>query len=359
MRDWIPEHRPALVLAPMQDVTDLAFMRVVARRGPPDWFVTEYFRVHPGSALRRDILRSITENQTGRPVVAQMIGGDLNELVRTARALSAFPIAGIDLNLGCPAPIVCRKHAGGGLLREPHQIDRLLGGLRESFDGAFTVKTRVGHTDKREFAALLDVFSRHAIDGLTVHARTVADGYRTPVHDECVRLAVERMPCPVMANGNVVDVRTADSLLKRSGAAGLMIGRGAIRNPWIFAQIAAQQTGACMMRPTHRDLLAHIGELYDEMARETPRFVERAHVQRMKRTLVYLTHGLADGVLEHAIRRAERSADLFAICRYHLDYKIPLPSLPPLDSPIFRGFDALLGEVASLGVSEKTTPSTF
>ena len=84
MRDFIPENRPALVLAPMQDVTDLPFMRVIARRGAPDWFVTEYFRVHPGSKLHPYIQRSITENATDRPIFAQMIGSDVDSLVRTA-----------------------------------------------------------------------------------------------------------------------------------------------------------------------------------------------------------------------------------------------------------------------------------
>ncbi|HEX7260972.1 MAG TPA: tRNA-dihydrouridine synthase family protein, partial [Luteolibacter sp.] len=74
MRDFLPPDRPALVLAPMQDVTDLPFMRIIARRGAPDWFVTEYFRVHPESCLNRYILRSILENETGRPIFAQMIG---------------------------------------------------------------------------------------------------------------------------------------------------------------------------------------------------------------------------------------------------------------------------------------------
>src|SRR5215217_9592020 len=105
MRDLLPTDRPALVLAPMQDVTDLPFMRVLARRGAPDWFVTEYFRVHPDSSLNRYILRSISENETGKPVFAQMIGRDIPALLRTARELAKYPIAGLDLNLGCPAPI--------------------------------------------------------------------------------------------------------------------------------------------------------------------------------------------------------------------------------------------------------------
>ena len=98
MRDLLPSHRPALVLAPMQDITHLPFMQVLAKRSLPDWFVTEYFRVHPDSKLNRQILESITRNNTDRPVFAQMIGDDIPSLVRTAGELAAYPIAGIDLN---------------------------------------------------------------------------------------------------------------------------------------------------------------------------------------------------------------------------------------------------------------------
>lgn len=97
----------------MQDVTDLPFMRLMARYGGPDLYVTEYFRVTTDSKLDATILKSITEHDTGRPVIAQMIGQEIPALVRTAQMLEKHPVAGIDLNLGCPAPIVCRKDAGG------------------------------------------------------------------------------------------------------------------------------------------------------------------------------------------------------------------------------------------------------
>ena len=95
---------PILALAPMQDVTTLQFMRVIARYGGPDVYWTEYFRVHGDSRPEKWILESITENPTGRPVVAQLIGNDIPALVRTARELQKYPVAAIDLNLGCPAP---------------------------------------------------------------------------------------------------------------------------------------------------------------------------------------------------------------------------------------------------------------
>ncbi len=339
MRHLLPPDRPALVLAPMQDVTDLPFMRIIARRGAPDWFVTEYFRVHPDSCLNRYILRSIVENETGRPVFAQMIGRDLESLIRSARELANYPIAGIDLNLGCPAPIVCRKDAGGGLLRNPETVNRLLGSLRAAISGKFTVKTRLGYTSDDEFPALLEIFRSHAIDGLTIHGRTVVERYQTPVHPDRVRDAVQAMPCPVIANGNVVDAQTGLTYLAQTGAAGLMIGRGAIRNPWIFSQLTAALLGSPAPAPRYRDLWEYVQELYEEIARETPKFNPLAHVQRMKKTLAYITHGL-DGDFEYDMRRARTPEDFQQICRAHLDHDLPLPAKPPVGSKLFCGFEA-------------------
>jgi tRNA-dihydrouridine synthase C len=342
MRDLLPTNRPALVLAPMQDVTDLPFMRVLARRGAPDWFVTEYFRVYPQSCLNPYILRSILENQTGRPLFAQMIGCDLPSLVRTARQLAEFHVAGIDLNLGCPAPIVCRKNAGGGLLRDPATIRRLLDALRAAIPGRFTVKTRLGFAAIAEFPHLLEIFRDSGIDGLTIHARTVQERYQSPVHPECVKWAVDSLPCPVIANGNVVDAASGLAFLNQSHAAGLMIGRGAIRNPWIFSQLRDSFAGCASIIPTRRDLLDYVLELYAELARESRKFVPGAHVQRMKKTLAYISHGV-EGGFEHDMRRAKTPEDFMRICWEHLDAKEPLELRPPADSKLFCGFGELGG----------------
>ena len=107
----------------MQDVTDGAFWNLMHRYGGADVYWTEYFRVHAVSRPESWIVESIENNSTGRPVIAQMIGNDIPSLVRTAKELQQLPVAAIDLNLGCPAPIVYKKCAGGGLLREPQRID--------------------------------------------------------------------------------------------------------------------------------------------------------------------------------------------------------------------------------------------
>src|SRR5215204_5156323 len=137
---------PILALAPMQDVTHLPFWQVMTCYDGADLYYTEYFRVHSTSNLEPWIRKSIEQNPTGRPVIAQMIGNDIPALVRTARQLQELPIVAVDLNLGCPAPVVYRKCAGGGLLREPQRVNDILGALREAIRPPcrFTVKTRIG-----------------------------------------------------------------------------------------------------------------------------------------------------------------------------------------------------------------------
>jgi tRNA-dihydrouridine synthase B len=97
---------PLLALAPMQDVTDLPFWRLLARYGGPDVYWTEYSRVHGTSSIERSVVEAIEKNPTGRPAIAQLIGNDPVAMARAARELDRMPIAAVDLNLGCPAPVV-------------------------------------------------------------------------------------------------------------------------------------------------------------------------------------------------------------------------------------------------------------
>ena len=327
MRDLLPENRPLLILAPMQDITDLAFWRVMARYGGPDVYYTEYFRVHRDSCPEKHILRSIDENPEGKPVIAQMIGQDLEALRRTAIALQKRKIAGIDLNLGCPAPIVCRKEAGGGLLRNPAKIDEILRTVREAVHLKFTVKTRIGFDSPDEFPALLDLFRRHPIDALTVHGRTVREMYKPVVHYDAIARAAHLMPCPVFANGNVSCVESARRIVDITNARGLMIGRWAIRNPWIFTQIREAWTGEVRTKPTLIDLRNYIEELYE--ATRHPAIRESGQVGKMKKYLGYIAPGLGGSeAFWNDLKPTLTLRDLFAVCDRHLSTTVPLDAVP-------------------------------
>ena len=325
----------------MQAITHLPFMRVMQSFGGPDYYVTEYFRVHAEYTLEQNILRSITENKTGQPLYAQLIGQDIPALVRISTELLNYPVAGIDLNLGCPAPVVCRKDAGGGLLRKKNHLNDILSALRDAIPaGKFTVKTRLGYEHPDEFKELLDIFQRHSIDLLTIHGRTVKERYQTPVHPDLIKDAVDQMTCPVIANGNVVDTSTAQGLIDQTNAAGLMIGRGAIRNPWIFSQIRDTFAGKQPHSVTRSDLLEYITSLYHEIASHQTDFDEAKHIQHMKKYLVYIVQGL-DAEFEHHIRRVRTAEAFHSTCKSFLNTDEPVPILPPNNSKLFCGFEAL------------------
>lgn len=308
---------PLTALAPMQDVTDLAFMRVIAHYGAPDYFFTEFFRVHAQSRPEKHILRSIDENTTGRPVFAQLIGEDLGHLARTATELLRHNVGGIDLNLGCPAPKVYKKNVGGGLLREPEKVGRILATLRAIVPGLFTVKMRIGFDDTSNFDRLVDLVNEHRVDLLSVHGRTVKEMYRSEVHYDFIARAVSRAQCPVLANGNVTSAARAGAILGETRAAGVMIGRHAIRNPWVFRQCREQFGRQTVTRITLAEVREYIERLY--RATQSPEFPERAHVNKMKKYLNFVGQSVdPEGAFLHAMRRTQTEAELFAVCDRHL-----------------------------------------
>lgn len=308
----------------MQDVTDLAFMGVLAHYGSPDYYFTEYFRVHAASNLERHIVRSITENPTGRPVFAQMIGESIPDLTRTAGELFKLPVAGVDLNMGCPAPKIYKKNVGGGLLRDPAKIDGILGALRAAIDGLFTVKTRIGFEDTGHFERVLEIANNHNVDLLSVHGRTVKEMYRSEVHYDSIALAARTMRCPVLANGNVTSAATAERILRETGAAGVMVGRSAIRNPWIFRQIRERLAGEQVKVVTLGEVREYIHRLH--LAVCNPEVPDKVRCSRLKKYLNFVGQSVdPEGRFLYEMRRAMTEAELFGVCDRHL---LSDPSIP-------------------------------
>lgn len=320
----------------MQDVTDLAFMRVVGHYGAPDYFFTEFFRVHAQSRPEKHILRSIDENHTGRPVFAQLIGEDIAHMVRTAEALARHPIAGIDINLGCPAPKIYKKNVGGGLLRDPERVGAILSALRAAVPGLLTVKMRIGFEDTSNLDRIVDLVNEHGIDLLTVHGRTVREMYRSEVHYDQIARAAARAKCPVLSNGNVTSALRAREIVAQTGTRGVMIGRHAIRNPWIFAQCREAFAGRTPSAVTLGQVRGYVDLLYRET--RDPEVPERAHVNKMKKYLNFVGQGVDPrGDFLHDMRRAESEAQLFGICDRHLLADAALPfSLEPYPGVIAR-----------------------
>lgn len=304
-------------LAPMQDVTDLSFMTVINECGPPDYFFTEFIRVHEHSIIEESILNSITQNPSDRPVFAQLIGESLPNLDRIVKELLKHPVAGIDLNMGCPAPKIYKKNVGGGLLRDVDKIDQILGLLRQAIPGLFTVKMRIGFETTENFEKVLKLINKHQVDLLSVHGRTVKELYRGEVHYDCIKQAVETVNCPVLANGNITSVEKALWTLDYTGAKGVMIGRSAIRNPWIFLQIRQQLSGLPYFKPLLKDVYTYIERLLKVTHTET--VSELQHISRLKKFLNFVGQGVdPEGQFLHDMRRTNSYDSLFSVCKKYL-----------------------------------------
>lgn len=298
-----------LVLAPMQDVTDLAFMRTLQRiRSLPDAFITAYFRSTPTTcALAEHNLRCIDENETGVPVLAQLAGSDAAALLRDAAMLLARPgVAGINLNAGCPSPLVNRHGAGAGLLRDLPRFADILQQLRAALpSGLFSVKCRLGWQDAdSEFPRILELLAAAAPDEAGIHARTRCQLYGGTPDFSYVQQAVTQLPCPVLANGDINTAEQALQCLESTGAAGLMLGRGAVRNPYLFRQLRGGPA------PTREEM----HEYYRILIEETGRVLlhtrtEKGHCNRMKKYLAFCYPDFTPDQ-EYHLRRCTSVADM-------------------------------------------------
>ena len=199
------------------------------------------------------------------------------------------------------------------------EVDRILGALREAIATPFTVKTRIGFDDADVFEELLPIFARNSVDLVTVHARTVKEMYRSAPRYEFIARAVEALRCPVLANGNIYSADKADEVLALTGAGGLMIGRGVIRNPWLFRQIRQQRRGETIFRPTGRDVLDYVRALWEAVSDRGTR--ESSQVNNMKKYMNFIGLGVEpSGEFLHRIRRATSERDFFATCAQFLDH---------------------------------------
>ena len=298
-----------LALAPMQDVTDLAFMRTLHRIGSlPDVFITAYFRsTSTTCAMAEHNLRCIDENETGVPIWAQLAGSEAPALLRDAAALLERPgVAGINLNAGCPSPLVNRHGAGAGLLRNLPRFADILHQLRASLPaGQFSVKCRLGWDDAAaDFPRILDCLAAAQPDETGIHARTRKQLYGgTP--DFCyIKQAVQHLACPVLANGDITTPQQAMECLESTGAAGLMIGRGAVRNPYIFRQLKGGAT------PTPEEMQQYYAILIEETGRVLlHKRTEKGHCNRMKKYLAFCYPDFP-AEQEYALRRCTSMADM-------------------------------------------------
>jgi len=223
-----------LVLSPMCDFMEQG--RYIEKIGPADIFHIEYTRVHGNTHFHDDWVGYINDLGPRQKVVAQLIGNDPDAMAKAAQYLQTLPVAGVDLNVGCPAPKIYKNNVGAGLLRDLETLNRIIGTLRDAVKAPvdFSVKFRLGFDQPDKWEHVYELLRKHGVDWCSLHLRTVADGYRGPAHYNLLADVVKAAPCPLIINGDVQSAEQAKDLIEQSGVWGVAVGRGALRYPWIF-----------------------------------------------------------------------------------------------------------------------------
>jgi len=239
---------PALVLAPMDGITDASMRELQGEIGAFTYAVSEFIRVSndalPSKVFRREVpeLTSGSKTSTGLPVQIQILGGKPHLMAQTAMNAMRAGATSIDINFGCPAPTVNRNDGGATLLQFPLRIKEVVRAVRGAMPSNFPVsaKLRLGWDDINSIYENAEMAAEGGAAWITIHARTKLQGYSPPVNWKAIQAVRKSLNIPVIANG---DIWTFEDFLRcrdETECEHFMIGRGALANPALSHQIARE-----------------------------------------------------------------------------------------------------------------------
>ncbi|MCR4280141.1 MAG: tRNA-dihydrouridine synthase [Candidatus Komeilibacteria bacterium] len=236
---WQNLPKPFFMLAPMADVTDAVFRRLIAKYGKPDVLYTEFVSVDGlCSAGRENLLIDLKYTDAERPIVAQIFGSKPENFKIAAELCVTLGFDGIDINMGCPDKNIQKQCAGAALIKHPQLAKEIIQATKEgAADLPVSVKTRIGDRTN-ELETWLPNLLETKPSAIIIHARTRQEMSKVPAKWETVKQAVEIAKDSgvlIVGNGDVKDLTDARQKAAASGADGIMLGRAIFGNPWLFS----------------------------------------------------------------------------------------------------------------------------
>ena len=225
-----------ILLAPMEDVTDLPF-RLICKRFGADIVYTEFVNSDGLSRGSKKTQKKMFFREEERPLGIQIYGGEIERMATAAEIAESFQPDLIDINCGCWVKDVAMRGAGAGLLRDIPKMERLAASVVRAVKTPVTLKTRLGWDPSSiRIVDVAKMCEQIGIQAITIHCRTRDQGHKGPVDYSWIPRVKEAVSIPVIVNGDVVTPENVRSVFETTGADAVMIGRGAILNPWIFRE---------------------------------------------------------------------------------------------------------------------------
>ncbi len=343
----LQKHTPALILAPMDGLTDAPMRAVQGEAGAFTFAVSEFLRVSQDVPSKKAFYRHVPEllqggrTHSGLPVQVQLLGGHPGRMAGAAVSAWEAGAAAIDINFGCPAPTVNRHDGGATLLKHPARIREIVATIRAALPPEVPVsaKLRLGWDSMDSIFENAEMAAEGGAAWLTIHGRTRVQGYKPPAHWGPIGIVRERVGIPVVANGDIWSLAEFRRCREETGCDHFMLGRGALANPRLSAQVAwelgimpgdppvASDAAFDWLPPLRR--LVELTELY---AGNVPRLIVSRLKQWLKIASLYGDFSCFD-----AIKRAESVDEIFAGLRACLANPQEVPSLPILGEPEEKG----------------------
>jgi len=284
---------PNLALAPMAGVTDSSFRRLIKELGGVGLIVTEFISVEGltrGNMRSHRMLRFLPEEQ---PLSIQIFGYNDDRMVMAAEIIQEMGADIVDINCGCPAKKVVNGGGGSSLLRDLPQLEKILRRVRKAVSIPLTMKIRTGwdHSSINavEVARLVEDCGA---DMVAIHGRTRMQGYSGLADWDVIASVKRAISIPVIGCGDITTPEQAIRRLDESGVDAVMIGRGAIANPWIFRQTSELMCDETPYAPPLSEKHSVLHRYWELLRDEMP---ERALAGKLKQMCGYFTHGLAGG----------------------------------------------------------------
>ncbi len=284
---------PPLMLAPMAGVTDRDFRLLVRRIGGVGTVAMEFISSRAVVSNNPTTRRLMHYAEEERPLAIQIYGSDAETMAEAARVVEEIGADICDINMGCPANKVLKGCAGAALMGDPHLAEDIISTVRKTISIPLTVKFRLGLDDKRQnYLELGRICEDNGVQAVAMHGRTARQGFTGHADWSPIARLKEALSIPVIGNGDVREPEDAVRMLAETGCDGVMIGRGATVNPWIFRQTAARLEGNKIFEPTIRDRRDLVLEHFRMVAsREHNMFA----LHKLRKFTGWYTHGLPNG----------------------------------------------------------------
>jgi len=238
---WIELKKPIMALAPMADVTDAAFRRIIAKYGKPDVMFTEFVSAdglcHPDGQKR--LFKDLQYSESERPIVAQLFSARPEKMEEAGALIQRLGFDGLDINMGCPDRNVEKQGAGAALIKNPKLAREVIRAARRGAPRLpLSVKTRLGY-NKDELEMWLPELLEEELAAVTIHARTRKEMSKVPARWEKIAKAVAirnnlGSKTLILGNGDISDLQDARKKIRKTGADGIMLGRAIFGNPFLF-----------------------------------------------------------------------------------------------------------------------------